>query len=66
MYLVETSPTSPYQRKIMRLAFLAPDLQRDILAGRQPPALNLQQVMEMAIPMSWNEQRKAMGWPAGK
>lgn len=66
MPVVETSPTSPYQRKIMRLAFLAPDIQRDILAGRQPLALNLQQVMEMDIPMSWNEQRQALNWPAGK
>lgn len=34
-------------------------------SGRQPPAINLQQIMEMDIPMSWNEQRQALNWPAG-
>ncbi len=66
MPVVETSPTSPYLRKIMRLAFLAPDIQRDILAGRQPAALNLQQLMEMALPLSWKEQRETLDWPSGK
>jgi len=35
--LVDAAPASPYDRMILRLAFLEPDLQRDILAGRQPP-----------------------------
>jgi hypothetical protein len=63
MPLIETSPTSPYLRKLLRLAFLAPDIQADILAGRQPGSLNLQQLINMPIPLSWREQRKALKWP---
>jgi hypothetical protein len=48
---------------VLRLAFLAPDLQRDILAGRQPPELNLERLRKMAIPLDWNRQREALGWP---
>ena len=61
--LVTVSPVSPYDRKILRLAFLAPDLQRDILAGRQPRSLNLEGLRKIEIPLAWSEQRKALGWP---
>jgi DNA invertase Pin-like site-specific DNA recombinase len=64
MPLIAAAPSSPYVRGLLRLAFLAPDIQRDILAGRQPPALNLQQLVKMDIPLDWNEQRKALNWPA--
>jgi len=62
MPVVEIAPPSPYDRKILRLAFLAPDLQRDILAGRQPPTLNLEKLRRMTIPLAWSEQREALGW----
>jgi len=61
--LVTTAPVSPYDRKLLRLAFLAPDLQRDILAGRQPRSLNLERLRKMDIPLAWSEQRKVLGWP---
>ena len=64
MPMVERAPASLYDRRILRLAFLAPDIQRDIIAGRQPPALNLEQLMRLAHPIAWSEQRKALGWPA--
>ncbi|MBU1606618.1 MAG: recombinase family protein [Alphaproteobacteria bacterium] len=60
--IVETAPASQYDRMVLRLAFLAPDLQRDILAGRQPPELNLERLRKMAIPLDWNRQREALGW----
>ncbi len=63
MPLIETSPGSPYLRKLLRLAFLAPDIQSDILAGRQPRSLNLQQLLNMPLPLCWSEQRKALEWP---
>jgi len=63
MPLIVTSPVICHDRKIVRLAFLAPELQRDILAGRQPPLLNLEALMKMHIPLAWNEQRVALGWP---
>jgi site-specific DNA recombinase len=40
----------------VRLAFLAPDLQRAILAGEQPSGLNLEQLIHNPIPVSWAEQ----------
>jgi DNA invertase Pin-like site-specific DNA recombinase len=66
MPTVRTAPESPYERKILRLAFLAPDLQRDIIAGLHPPQLNLEQFMKTEVPLAWAEQRIALGWgPSG-
>ena len=59
---LDTAPTSPYDRYILRLAFLAPDLQRDILAGRQPPTLTLEKLKTITIPIDWRAQRDALGW----
>ena len=64
MPMVERAPASLYDRRILRLAFLAPDIQRDIIAGRQPPALNLEQLMQLAHPIAWSAQHKALSWPA--
>ena len=37
MPIIERSPVSDYDRNILRLAFLAPDIQRDIVtAGSRP------------------------------
>jgi DNA invertase Pin-like site-specific DNA recombinase len=63
MPLIEKSLPTAYLRKLLRLAFLAPDIQSDILAGRQPPSLNLQHLVKMNIPLCWNEQRKLLDWP---
>ena len=56
-----TSPTSAYERKLVRLAFLAPDLQRDILEGRQAPGLTLQRLLHDPLPLAWDRQRQAFG-----
>ena len=64
MPIVQSSPLSLYDRKILRLAFLAPELQRDILAGRQPPLLSLEKLKLIDIPLAWNEQKAALGWPS--
>lgn len=61
--LVDEAPRTAYERKILRLAFLAPDLQRDILAGRQPPALILEAFLGSEVPLVWDEQREVLGWP---
>jgi hypothetical protein len=50
-------------RKLCRLAFLAPDIQRRILEGRQPPGVNLEMLVQVAIPTSWAAQRRAFGFP---
>jgi DNA invertase Pin-like site-specific DNA recombinase len=60
--IVTTAPVSRYERELLRLAFLAPDLQRDILAGHQPPTLTLEKLRHIDIPLGWDEQRQALGW----
>ena len=62
MPLLVASPESPYDRRLVRLAFLAPDIQRDIIAGKQPCTLTLQAFIRMEIPACWREQRVALGW----
>jgi site-specific DNA recombinase len=60
--VVETAPASRYERDLLRLAFLAPDLQRDILSGHQPPTLTLETLRCTEIPLCWSQQRKVLGW----
>jgi DNA invertase Pin-like site-specific DNA recombinase len=58
--VLDVAPPSPYHRRLVRLAFLAPDIQRAILSGRQPPGLTLGQLMESPLPLLWSEQRRAI------
>ncbi len=62
MPLVENAPGSPYDNRIQRLAFLAPDIQRAIIEGRQPIGLNLERLVKTNLPLSWIEQREALGF----
>jgi hypothetical protein len=52
----------PYLRKLGSLAFLAPDIQRAILEGRQPPGLKLADLLRLELPLGWNEQRHLLGF----
>jgi site-specific DNA recombinase len=63
MPIIEAAPASPYLRKLVRLAFLGPDIQRDILSGRQPHHLTLEHLIRMDLPCSWSEQRAVLNWP---
>ncbi len=49
-----------YIRRILRCAFLAPDLVETILQGHQPPALTLAGLCH-TLPLDWAEQRKEFG-----
>ena len=51
-------PKSSYDRRLWPLVFLAPDIQRAILEGRQPPALTLDQLLRTQIPTDWAGQRR--------
>ncbi|MBC2779179.1 recombinase family protein [Parasphingopyxis marina] len=62
MPVIQAAPKSPYDCAILRLAFLSPDIQRDIMRGLQPPTLNLETLRHMIIPLAWGEQRKALVW----
>ncbi|OBX17981.1 hypothetical protein A9995_13635 [Erythrobacter sp. QSSC1-22B] len=51
----------PYLRKLSALAFLAPDIQRAILEGRQPAGINLSDLLSFELPLAWDDQRKLLG-----
>ena len=55
------APVSAYDRALCNLAFLAPDIQRAVLEGRQPPGFNLQQLVKSEIPLAWVDQRAEFG-----
>ena len=59
---MDVGPSSRYDTNILRLAFLAPEIQRDILEGKQPHSLNLQTFKAIDLPLAWSEQRKALGY----
>jgi len=54
----------PYLRRIAALAFLAPDIQRAIVTGKQPPWLTLKQITDTELPSNWDEQRSRLGFDA--
>lgn len=44
--------------RFIRLAYLTPDLMREILEGRQRPGLSLDQLCRAELPLSWQAQRR--------
>ena len=61
---IVTAPASSHRRQLIGLAFLAPDIQEAILAGRQPSGLTLAELTNQKLPVAWADQRKAFGWPS--
>ena len=55
------APVGAYDSKLVRLAFLAPDLQRAILEGRQAPGLTLSRLLDEPISPDWGCQRRMFG-----
>jgi DNA invertase Pin-like site-specific DNA recombinase len=53
--------SEPYVRRMLRLAFLAPDIVEAIAEGRQPRTLTLQRLLNL-IPLAWTEQRRCLGF----
>jgi site-specific DNA recombinase len=53
----EEGVTASYVTRVMRVAFLAPDLKRAILDGVQPTGLTLQRVQDQEMPLAWQRQR---------
>ncbi|CAN1522060.1 SR_ResInv domain containing protein [Rhabdaerophilaceae bacterium] len=56
--VLDSAPDMIRARRILRLAFLAPDLQQAIFEGRQPKSLTLAHLIESDIPLLWSEQRR--------
>ena len=55
---LDAAPDTSHRRRLIRLAFLAPDLQRSILAGEQPEHLTLARFLDSDLPLSWAAQRR--------
>lgn len=58
---IDAAPASPYQRRLIQLAFLSPDLQQCILDGRQPQDLTLARLINTEIPICWEAQERMFG-----
>ncbi len=54
--VIERRPQSPYERRLIRLAFLGPGLQRDILMGRQPRSMTLAKFLKEPLALLWSGQ----------
>ena len=53
---------SRYVRRLLRLAFLAPEIVEAIAAGDQPPELTAEVLAErIDLPLLWTAQEKAVG-----
>ena len=59
---LDRAPASQHARRIAALALLAPDIQRDILEGRQPVELTLEALTAADLPPLWEDQRRIFGW----
>lgn len=56
--LCHKSPETQYGRRLIALAFLAPDLQQAILDGSQPADLSLDHLLAKPLPAEWDAQRQ--------
>ena len=63
--LVENVPGPRYQRRLLRLAFLSPEIQRAILAGCQPAGLRLEDLVRNSMPTDWDAQHDWINRLAG-
>ena len=53
-----------FVRKVLPLAYLAPDIIESILDEKQPSTLNLQHFTARNLPHSWDAQLKLLGYIA--
>jgi site-specific DNA recombinase len=57
----EERVTSSYVSRLVRLAFLAPNIVTAILNGRHPPRLTANRLMDdTRLPLDWGAQRKVL------
>ncbi len=51
-----------HTRRILKLAFLSPDIVEAILQGRQPLGVTLSHILQVDLPLSWRAQREVLGF----
>ncbi len=64
---ISTTPPAQLRHieRTARLSYLAPDIIRAILDGRQPRQVTARTLSRIgALPLSWAKQRKMLGFPA--
>ena len=60
------APDTPHRRRLVRLAFLAPEIQRAIVEGRQSAGLTLSRLLKGPIPLDWSQQAAQFGIAASR
>lgn len=59
------SVNASYFTRVLRVAYLAPDIVEAILAGDQPPELTANKLIRLKnLPIDWPGQRQFLGFPA--
>jgi DNA invertase Pin-like site-specific DNA recombinase len=58
------APGDSYERRLICVALLAPDIQAAILDGRQPAILKLASLTRRDLPLAWADQRALLGMAA--
>jgi hypothetical protein len=54
-----------YFTRVLRIAYLAPDIIEAIIEGRQPPEPTSNKLVRVKnLPIDWASQREALGFPA--
>jgi len=57
--------TPSYFTRVLRIAYLAPDIVQAIIDGNQPPELTANRLVRVKdLPIDWPGQREALGFPA--
>ena len=59
MPIITTAPKSAYERKLIRLVFLSPRLQQQILDGEQPSGMSVSTLLDNELPLCWSAQEAA-------
>ena len=59
--VLQQAPPTVHERGLIRLAWLAPDLQLALLEGRQKPGICLEDLRRASIPLCWDDQRRMFG-----
>ena len=62
--LAKQEGVSPsYFTRLVRLSYLAPDITRAILEGRQPRGLTADKLLvQSRLPLAWHDQRTVLGF----
>jgi DNA-binding transcriptional regulator LsrR (DeoR family) len=53
--------SDPHVRRLLRFAYLAPDIVEAVVEGRQPRSLTVNRLLR-GIPLAWSDQRAAFGF----